>query len=303
MSARRATTSRGLTELLDGRFLARLDALDVHSRRILRGHLPGQRQSKRRGQGVEFADHRPYVIGDDMRFIDWNIYGRLDQLFLKVFLEEQDLTVHILLDVSGSVATGEPSKDRFLRRMAAALTYVGVVHNNRVTLTAFADGVVAQLPNIRGRAYLPQVAEMLLAVRADGRTDFDRACRQAVARRRGAGVMVVLSDFLFKGGYEQGLRRLIGRQYDLYAIQVLSPQELDPPVSGDLRLIDLEDGDAAEVTISSALIRFYKRNLAAYCNELRAFLTARGATHVLTNSGEQVESLVLNYLRRMGLLK
>jgi hypothetical protein len=163
--------------------------------------------------------------------------------------------------------------------------------------------VVAQLPNIRGRAYLPQVAEMLMATSPQGATDFDRACKQVAAARRGTGITIVLSDFLFKAGYEQGFRRLIGRQYDVYAVQVFAPQELDPPLTGDLRLVDIEDADMAEVTISSALLKFYKRNLAAYCNELRAFLTARGATHVLTNSGEQVESLVLNYMRRIGLLR
>ncbi len=302
MTARQSTTSR-LTDLLDGKFLARLDALDVHSRRILRGHLRGERQSKRRGDGVEFADHRPYVAGDDLRFIDWNIYGRLDELFSKVFLEEQDLTFHVMVDVSGSVAWGEPSKERFSKQLAAALTYVGVTHNNRVTLSAFANGVVAQLPNIRGRAYLPQVAEMLTTTSPGGDSDFEKSCRQVVSNRRGAGVMVVLSDFFFKGGYEQGLRRLLGRQYDLYGIQVLAPQELSPPLTGDLRLVDIEDGDIAEVTISSALMKFYKRNLAAYCSELKTFLTAHGATHVLTNSGEQVESLVLNYLRRIDMLR
>lgn len=296
-------TSRRLTDLLDAKFLARLDALDVHTRRILRGHLRGERQSKRRGDGVEFADHRAYVVGDDLRHIDWNIYGRLDELFSKIFLEEQDLTFHVMLDVSGSVAWGDPPKERFCKQLAAALTYVGVIHNNRVTLTAFADGVVAQLPNIRGRAYLPQVAEMLMVTRPDGESNFEKACQQVVATRRGAGIMVVLSDFLFKAGYEQGFRRLLGRQYDVYAVQVFAPQELEPQLTGDLRLIDVEDADVAEVTVSSALVKFYKRNLASYCDELRAFLTARGATHVLTNSAEQVESLVLNYLRRIGLLR
>jgi uncharacterized protein (DUF58 family) len=302
-AAARTSSRRRITELLSGQFMARLDALDVHSRKIFRGRFQGERRSKRRGQGVEFADHRPYVAGDDLRFVDWNIYGRLDQFFLKLFLEEEDLTVSVMVDVSGSVAGGDPPKDLFLKRLAAALAYVALVNNNRVTLTAFADGVAGQLPNMRGRNYLHQMADMLLNVESAGASDFDKACRQVAARRMGSGVMLVLSDFLFKGGYESGLRRLISSQYDLYAVQVFSPQEIAPPLTGDLRLVDIEDADVTEVTISSALLKYYKRNMAAYCNELKAFCTRRGATYALTNSGESVESLVLNYLRRRGLLR
>ena len=302
-SATTSTARRRLTELLSGEFTSRLDALDIVSRKILQGKLQGERRSKRRGEGVEFADHRRYVVGDDLRFVDWNIYGRLDQLFLKLFLQEQDLTVHILLDVSGSVAGGTPSKEMFSKRLAAALAYVGVVNNNRVMLSAFADGVVAQTPPMRGRQYLPQMAELLLTTEAEGRSDFDKACRQLAARRVGSGVMLVLSDFLFKGGYTSGLRRLISGKYDLYVVQVFSPQELAPEITGDLRLVDVEDADEAEVTVSSALVKYYKRNLAAYCRELKSFCARRGAAYALTNAGESVEQLVLNYLRRQGLLR
>ena len=136
---------RRLTELLDPQFMARLDSLDLLSRKILQGKLQGERRSKRRGQSVEFADHRPYVVGDDLRFVDWNIYGRLEQLFLKLFLEEQDLTIHIALDVSGSVDLGEPTKELFIKKLAAALGYVSLVNNNRLTISSFADGLTGLL--------------------------------------------------------------------------------------------------------------------------------------------------------------
>ncbi|KPK80753.1 MAG: hypothetical protein AMJ81_11405, partial [Phycisphaerae bacterium SM23_33] len=147
----RTSPPKRLTELLDPEFMARLDALDVLSRKMLQGKLQGERRAKRRGQSVEFADHRPYVVGDDLRFVDWNVYGRLDQLFLKLFLEEQDLSVQLVVDVSGSVGWGDPPKDLAIKKLAAALGYVGLVNNNRVTISAFADGVVGQLQNLRGR--------------------------------------------------------------------------------------------------------------------------------------------------------
>ena len=147
------------------------------------------------------------------------------------------------------------------------------------------------------------MAEMLLTLGSEGLSHFDGAARQIAAGRIGSGIMIVLSDFLFKEGFDTGLRRLMARQYDLYVIQVLSPQELSPEISGDLKLVDIEDADAAEITVSGALLKYYKRTLTAYCNELKDFCTRRGATYVLVNSGDPVESLVLNYLRRIRLLR
>jgi len=299
-----ATPTRGarLTELLDARFMASLDRLDITSRKILQGKLKGERQTKRRGQGVEFADHRQYASGDDVRFLDWNIYGRLDQLFLKMFLEEQDLSLHILVDSSASTALGRPAKDKHLRRLAAALAYVGLVNNNRVSLCTFADGLTGRLLNMRGRRYLGAMAEFLLDAPAEGVTHFEKACGQWVSGRMGSGVTVVLSDFLFKDGYEAGLKRLIGSRYELCVIHVLSPGERSPDMTGDLSLVDVEDGDVSEVTITGALLKQYQRNLAAWCAGLREFCVRRGATYVLTDSAQPADRLVLEHLRRHRLL-
>jgi uncharacterized protein (DUF58 family) len=303
MSAPAPTTRpTRLTDLLDVRFMAALDRLDVTSRKILQGKLRGERQSKRRGTGVEFADHRQYAAGDDVRFLDWNIYGRLDQLFLKLFLEEQDLSLHVLVDASASAATGDPPKHMMMRRLAAALVYVGLVNNNRVSLCTFADGLMGRLVNMRGRRHLGAMAEFLLAAPAEGVTDFEKSCRQWAAGRAGSGVTVVLSDFLFKGGYESGLKRLAGGRYDLFVVHVLSPQERSPDFTGDLSLVDVEDADISEVTITGALLEHYRRNLAAYCQGLREFCARRGATYVLTDSAQPVDRLVLEHLRRQRLL-
>lgn len=292
-----------LTELLDPTFMARLDSLDFMSRKILQGKLQGERRSKRRGQSVEFADHRPYVAGDDLRFVDWNVYARLGQLFLKLFMEEQDLTIHIAFDLSGSMTSGDPSKERFVKRMVAALGYISLVNNNRVTVSGFSEGVVGQLSNIRGRHTVSQLADFLLTHSSEGLSDFDLSCRHLSGGRVGSGIMIVLSDFFFKEGFEAGLKRLLGRQYDLYLIQVLSPQEIDPKFSGDLKLVDIEDEDVAEITVSNALLKYYQRNLTAYTNDLKAFCAKRGIAYVLAKTSDSIESLILNYLRRIQLLK
>ena len=298
-----SSSPRRLSDLLDSKFMARLDALDIVSRKILQGRSQGERRSKRRGSGVEFADHRPYVIGDDLRFVDWNIYGRLEQLFLKIFLVEQDLSVQVVLDVSASSATGEPPKALAIKRLGAALAYVAMVNNSRVSVSLFADGVVGQLPNMRGRNYIGRMADFLLNADCQGPSNFAKACRQLTAARTGTGVMIVVSDFFFKEGYDEALRRLISRNYDLYCIQMLSPQEVSPPLSGDLKLIDVEDFDDAEITMSSALLDYYKKNLAAYCTELQTFCRKRGATYAMTDSSKPIETFMLNYLRRRGLLR
>jgi hypothetical protein len=198
---------------------------------------------------------------------------------------------------------GEPAKALFLKRLTAALGYVSLVNSNRLTISLFGDGLRTQLANMRGRSYLPEMAEMLLTTGCDGFSDFEKACRDAATSRIGSGITIVISDFMFKQGYEMALRRLIGARYDLYVIQVLSPQEIDPELGGDLKLLDVEDGDVAEITVSSALLKYYKRNLAAYCGELNDFCTSRGAVYVRANSADSVESLVLNYLRRVRLLR
>lgn len=298
------TTSRSsLSDLLSPEFLARLDALDIVSRKILQGKIQGERRSRRRGQSVEFADHKPYTSGDDLRFVDWNIYARLEQLFLRLFLEEQDLTVNILLDVSASQAEGSPTKEKAAKQLAAALAYVALANNCRLGLCGFADGLTGQFSGLRGRAYLPRLAEFLLARPAEGPSDFEKACRQLQSARIGSGVTIVISDFLFKSGYEQGLRRLVSPAHDLYVIQLLSPQELEPDLAGDLKLVDVEDGDTSEVTISAALMKYYKKAVASYCGELKEFCTRRGAAYALANSGQSMEWLVLSYLRKSGLLR
>jgi uncharacterized protein (DUF58 family) len=296
------TRQRRLTDLLDSRFMARLDGLDIQSRKVLQGRMRGERRSKRRGHSVEFADHRQYAHGDDVRFLDWNIYGRLDQLFLKLFIEEQDLSLHILVDSSASVAMGDPPKDLALKRLAAALAYVGLVNNNRVSLCTFADGLVGQMRHMRGRTCVNEMAELLLAAKAEGLSHFEKACRQWTATRMGSGVTVVLSDFFFKEGFEAGLKRLVSDRFELCVIQMLSPEERKPALAGDLRLVDVEDADAAEITVSRALLDHYQRNLAAYCSGIKDFCTRRGATYVLTDSAQSVERLVLDQLRRCRLL-
>ncbi|MFG0331139.1 MAG: DUF58 domain-containing protein [Phycisphaerales bacterium] len=302
--ARRPTK---IDELIDSELMTKLNQLDVVSRKIFLGKLQGERRSKRRGQSVEFADYRNYVPGDDLRYIDWNVYGRLDVLFLKLFLEEEDLSLHIVVDVSKSMDYGDPSKFVFAQRLAMALGYIGLVNYNRVTLAAFGAGLVDRLPNLRGRRKTQDIGQWLLNLEPGDDTDFEPAMKTLALSRQGRGVMVIISDFLFKRGYEKGLRYLQGGGYDTFVIQALSPQEIDPAatgaLSGDLKLVDVEDGHEAEVTLSAAVIKRYKENLNAYCGALRDYCVRRSMTHMTLRTDMSMETLLLEYLRKRGLLK
>jgi len=288
--------------ILSPAFMARLDQLDIMSRKLLAGKMKGERRSKRRGQSVEFADYRNYVIGDDLRFIDWNIFARLDRLFLKLFLEEEDLALYILADVSKSCDYGNPNKALYVKQVAAALGYIGLVNYNRVTIAAMANGIVAETGAMRGRRRVSQMIEFLNKLEPAGPSHLAEACRRFALGHRQKGVLVVLSDFFDKGGYENGLRYVAGGKYDLFAVQMLSPQEIDPDLQGDLKLRDMEDDDMAEVSITQPLIKQYKANLNAYCLALKDYVTRRGGTYLFTSTAVPFDTLVLNYLRERGLL-
>jgi uncharacterized protein (DUF58 family) len=317
------TRPRTIDELLSSELIAKISRLDYTSKKIFAGKLKGERRSKKRGESVEFADHRPYVSGDDLRHIDWNIYGRLDRLFLKLFLEEDDLALHVVMDCSASADCGNPHKFLFQQRLAMALGFIGLVNLNRVTVSAIGGALAAgpgengeaglypstlhALRDIRGRRRTQDLARFLCSVRPMGACPFTEACKRIALTRRGKGIMLVMSDFFIKEGYETGLRLLVGRGYDVMCLQVLSPQEVDPAgpdgLAGDLRLKDIEDGDQAEVTISAPLLKRYKANLTAYCDQLREFCARREISLLTVRTDTPLDTLILDYLRKRGVLR
>lgn len=303
-----------MEELLSSDLIARISQLDVSSKKIFAGKLKGERRSKKRGESVEFADHRPYSTGDDLRHIDWNIYARLDHFFMKLFMEEEDLSLHIVIDASASSDCGTPNKFLYMQQVAMAMGYIGLVNLNRVAVTAVGmrdedlvvggeKSIAGTIRDLRGRRRTHDLSRFICALEPERETDFTAAAKRIAMTRRGKGVMIVLSDFFMKEGYETGLRLLVGRGYDVFAIQVLSPQEVEPDIAGDLMLRDIEDGDQAEVTISAPLLKKYKQNLAAYCNGLREYCARREITALTVQTDTPIDTLLLDYMRKRGLLR
>jgi uncharacterized protein (DUF58 family) len=289
--------------LLEPDFLARLEQLELVSRKIFMGRMKGERRSKRKGQSAEFADYRNYVVGDDLRFLDWNLYARLDRLFLRLFMEEEDLHFYVLIDNSLSMDFGTPTKLHYARQVAAALGFIGLVNLDRVQVEAFNDRIVQSLPGLRGRRSLMRLLSFLDKIEPAGPSDLARALRTFSLKSSGRGIVVVLSDFMDKGGYEEALRYLVARQMDVYVVQILSQEEIDPDITGDLKLVDVEDADAAEVTVNGPLLRRYRENLAAYRAALHEFCTRRGVSCLFTSTEVPFDRLVLTYLRQRGLLR
>ncbi|WP_435016773.1 DUF58 domain-containing protein [Tundrisphaera sp. TA3] len=289
--------------LLDPTFLHKLEQLELVSKKIFVGRMKGERKSKRRGSSVEFADHRNYSVGDDLRHIDWNIYGRLDKLFLKLFLEEEDLHFYTLLDTSLSMDFGEPTKLHYGKQVAAALAFIGLVNHDRVMLDAFGTGLEPGMPSVRGRSQMYRVVQYLDGLKASGGSDLAAAAKSFAIKHSGKGVVILISDFLDKRGYEPALRYLLARNMDIYVVHVLSQEEVEPELVGDLRLVDAEDDDMAEISVSAPLLRRYKENLNAFVGGLKEFCSKRGITYIFTTNQAPFDKLVLNYLRERGLVR
>jgi uncharacterized protein (DUF58 family) len=283
--------------LLTPEILRKLEILELASRKVRAGRTRGDRLSKRKGRGSEFADFRPYASGDDLRFLDWGLFARFERLFLRLFLEDEDLRVHLLIDVSRSMAFGTPEKLLFARRVAAALGFVGLVNLDRVTATAFADRVVSRSTTFRGRSSLPRLLAHLDTLAPAAAGDFNRSMRAVAPGLAGRGLVVVLSDFLDRAGVTDGLRFLAARGMDTAAVQVLSPDEVEPDVAGDLRLTDAEDGSAAEVTVTADLMDRYRAALAAFRARLTADCNRLGITFLHATSDTPFERVALRLSR------
>jgi uncharacterized protein (DUF58 family) len=289
--------------LLSPQLLAQLERLELVTRKVFRGRMKGERRSKRKGQSVEFADFRNYVPGDDLRFIDWNTYARLDKLFLKMFLEEEDLHFYALIDTSRSMDFGEPSKLQWAKQMSAALGFIGLARADRVKIETLDQPASAPSPALRGRVSLWRMLEQLEHIQPTGETALTPGVKNFCLRNKGKGIAVLISDLMDKRGYEDALRYLAAQQMDAYVIHILSKEELEPDVKGDLRLIDCEDQDIAEITVSAPLLKRYKETLNAFVGGAKEFCSRRGMSYILANNQLPVEQLVVNYLRQRGLVR
>jgi uncharacterized protein (DUF58 family) len=273
------------------------------------GQLQGERRSPKRGQSVEFADFRPYAAGDDFRRIDWNAYARLERFFIKLFVEEEDLNVHLLVDTSASMDWGEPNKLWYAVRAAAALGYISLAGLDRVTVTALGEAGPGYFPPRRGKAQAFALFAFLSALAAGGRTNLGPRLKSYAASARLPGPLLLCSD-LMDDTWADGLRALAGRGFEITVLHLLSPDEADPAragwlgegLSGDFKLLDKETGAEVEISAGDDLLERYRAGLDAWRAELRAFCAARGIHYVPVETTLPFEDLLFSWLRTQGVL-
>jgi uncharacterized protein (DUF58 family) len=287
--------------LFDSTFLRKLDQMALLTRRAMAGDLQGERRSPRRGASVEFADYRAYTPGDDIRQIDWNLYARAERFFLKLFVAEEELTTHLILDTSASMDWGEPNKLDYARRLVAAFGYIVLSSLDRVAVTAFGGGA-GNLPSVRGKRGALPLFSFLQKIDGGGSTNLADTCRRYVQAARNPGPLLLCSDLL-DPNWEEALRALTSRPFDITVLHVLAPQEITPTLDGDFRLMDAEGGPSVEITADISLLRRYQKSFDTWREEIESFCTGRGINYLFADTSVPLEEFVLKNMRSRGVLR
>ncbi|MCY3780875.1 MAG: DUF58 domain-containing protein [Chloroflexi bacterium] len=299
----------GTQPLLPEGVRRRLEPLMLVAKKARVGAIKGDRRSIKRGTSIEFADYRNYAPGDDLRQLDWNIYARLERPYIKLLEDEEDLAVHLILDASASMdfpPEGEPDQHKlfYAKRIAAGLAYVSLTSGDRLTLTAINDRRMASFGPARGRAQSIAMLRFIDDIAADGITDLDAALSDYAIRARRPGLTLVVSDmFSLEGGYLDGLHALLSRGHEVAFVHVLAPEEVQPPVVGDLSLVDVETELQQEVTVDGTMLGIYQQRLTAWRASIREECLRRGAHYFPLETDTPWERLILSDMRRAGLLK
>jgi uncharacterized protein (DUF58 family) len=280
----------------DNDFLKKLEYLHVVSKRALAGQNRADRLSPKRGRGLQFADHRPYAAGDDYRHIDWKAYKRLNRLLLRLFDEERDLSIYLMLDVSRSMA--EPAKFDMARRVAAALCYVGLAHLDRLTIVPFGRGLRHESSPGRGKGRIFRVFESLEGLEASGPTDVRESCKAFASRPRQLGLVVIISDFLDPLGFESGLKILRTLGHDVFVVHVNSERDRDPGVFGTVRFVDVETGEVREVEVTPRLAAAYVQASKAHASALERFCGRYDIGYVCADAERPFDEVTLKAFRQ-----
>jgi uncharacterized protein (DUF58 family) len=282
-------------------FLQKLEYLSLVSRRIFRGSLLAQRRTFQFGSGIEFADHREYAAGDDLRYLDWNVYARHGELLLKRFQEEEDLHVYFLLDCSASMGFGGGEKFDLARRLAAALAYIALAEMDRISVVAFNERIGAEFPLSRGKARILTLLKFLEAVPLEGGdTNITSSVQEFVRRKQRNGLCVVISDLFAPSGFEPGLDLLRHRRYEPHVIQLHHPREARPEFLGDIELVDCENGSSRKVTVTERNLRTYRKLFDAHQQAVQKYCRNYSIGCTQTDCQMPFDELVLRMMREAG---
>jgi uncharacterized protein (DUF58 family) len=285
----------------DGRFLKSLEALDLMARRVVSGDERAERRAPRKGASIEFADYRRYVPGDEIRYIDWNVYARHGSLFVKEFSAEENVHVSILLDTSRSMDFG--GKFASARELAAALGYIGLVHYDSVSLSVFSNEVRTVQKFLRGKARIFDLLDSLEGLSPGGPTDMRSAFRAALPRLKGRSIVLLLTDFYDLDGYGEAVRALLEQKLEVHLIHLVAQEELAPTPRGRLNLLDLETGREKDVVLAPRLVEEYRRRFGLFCGEIEEFARAHEMACARVLADDPLDRRVLEVVRAGGILE
>ncbi len=299
------TRSRALADddLFNDEFQRKLDYLAMVSRRVFTGAMRAERRTKKTGSGVEFADHRDYAPGDDFRYLDWHAYQRFDRLLIRLYEEEEDLSIYFIVDSSSSMAFGDGEKLRQAKRLTAALAYVGLANLDRIAIVTATDEISGRMQSTRGKARIFRIFRFLKAVKADGHTDLGEAMKTFVAQHKRRGLAVLLTDLYDPAGFERGINVLRYNKFEPFVIHVVDPAEGRPALRGDVRVYDCETGEEREVTVTAKVLERYGAAFEEYLEEAKRFCTARQVSYFRADVNVPFDELILRVFRRGGFLR
>ncbi|MCP3917518.1 MAG: DUF58 domain-containing protein [bacterium] len=298
-----AATKAARPELVfDGEFLKKLELLNVIAKKIMAGLLRADRKSIRKGVSAEFADHRPYVAGDDPRHVDWHLFGRLEEVFLKLFKEEENLHMSILVDASTSMDYGKEHKLNYAMKVAAALAYIGMSNMDSCNVLPFNTRLLEGRWGMKGRGKVFQLFDFIKDVEPSGETTMAAAFKEFVGRERRRGVVLVIGDFYDFDGYEQALKYLRYQKHDVYVIHVVDELEEKPDLRGDLRLMDAETDGFKEINVTDGLMTRYREAFEKLATDVERFCIRNEMGYVRARTDIPFDDLVLGILRRGGIV-
>jgi uncharacterized protein (DUF58 family) len=298
-----ARASAGDEDLFDDEFQRKLDYLAMVSKRVFSGAMRAERRTKKTGSGIEFADHRDYTAGDDIRYLDWHAFERFDRLLIRLYEEEEDLSIYFIVDTSSSMGFGEGEKLRQAKRLAAALAYVGLANLDRITIVTATDEISGRIPSTRGKARIFRIFRFLTGVRAEGETDLGEAMKTFVAQHKRKGLAVLLSDLYDPEGFERGINVLRYNRFEPYVIHLVDPRDGRPEMRGDVRVYDCETGAEREVTVTAKVLEKYQAAYQAYLEEVQHFCTTRQVSYFRADIDASFDELILRVFRRGGFLR
>ena len=292
----------GEDDLFDEEFQRKIEYLAIVSRKVFAGRMRAERKTRKSGSGIEFADHRDYVAGDDFRYLDWNVYQRFGRLLLRLFEEEEDLSIYLILDASSSMGFGDGKKLMFAKRAIAALAYIGLANLDRVAISTTTDRVLTRMPPTRGKQRIFRVFEFLRSTQANGTTDLGQALKVFVSQNKRRGLAVLVSDLFDPAGFEHGINALRFNKFEPFVLHLIDPNDAQPSIRGDVRIYDCETGDEREVTVTPKVLQKYREAYEQYLQDVQGFCTKKQVSYAQADINTPFEEVVLRFLRRGGIV-